>query len=143
MFKLDDCVGFVTNKEAKKIVKAFSQVLSYQGITRTQWIALYYLSISEYINQSELADTMNVEKSTMARLIDRMEKEGYVKREKHESDRRITYIRLTDVGRQRNKDLMPFGEDFNNTIIRDITEEDLDIFKKVLNKLVENAEKGK
>ena len=140
MFKLDDCVGFITNKVSKKISDVFNEKLSDYDVTRVQWIALYFLGRYEYINQSELAEKMDIKKSTMVRLIDRMEKEGYVRREKDIKDRRITYICLTELGKNSREELLPFGEEFSNLIIRDISDEDMKIFKKVLNKLFENAQ---
>lgn len=140
MFKLDDCVGFITNKVSKKISDVFNEKLSYYEVTRVQWIALYFLGRHEYINQSELAQKMDIKKSTMVRLIDRMVKDGYVQRKKDIKDRRITYICLTELGKKRREDLLPFGEEFSNLITRDISDEEMVIFKKVLNKLVENAQ---
>ncbi len=140
MFKLDDCVVFITNKVSKKIADIFNEKLSTYEVTRVQWIALYFLGKYEYINQSELAEKMDIKKSTMVRLIDRMEKDGYVQREKDIEDRRITYICLTELGKNRRKELLPFGEEFSNLITRGISDDDIEIFKKVLNKLVENAQ---
>ncbi len=140
MFKLDDCVGFITNNTSKRIADIFNARLNSYDVTRVQWIALYFLGTSKYINQSELAEKMNIKKSTIVRLIDRMEKEGYVQRKKDITDRRITYIFLTALGKKLRKKLLPFGEEFNNLISRDISDEDMEIFKKVLNRLVENAE---
>lgn len=142
MFQLDDCIGFITNKVSKKIADIFNEKLSKYGITRVQWIALYFLGKHEYINQSELADKMDIKKSTMVRLIDRMEKEGYVQRQKDINDRRITYICLTELGKKHREDLLPFGEDFSNSIVRNISEEEMEIFKKVLDRLVENTKFG-
>lgn len=143
MFELDDCVAFVTSKVSKKIADVFNEKLNNYDITRVQWIALYFLGKSESINQTELADKMDIKKSTMVRLIDRMEKEGYVRRKKDIEDRRITYICLTALGKKIRKELLPFGKEFSDLITRDISDEDMKIFKKVLNKLVENAAPNK
>ncbi|UUV19470.1 MarR family transcriptional regulator [Fusobacteria bacterium ZRK30] len=143
MFKLDDCVGFITNNTSKRIADVFNAKLNSYDVTRVQWIALYFLGTSEYINQSELAEKMNIKKSTIVRLIDRMEKEGYVQRKKDIKDRRITYIFLTALGKKLRKKLLPFGKEFSDLISKDISDEDMRIFKNVLNKLVENAELNK
>ncbi|MCS5421372.1 MULTISPECIES: MarR family winged helix-turn-helix transcriptional regulator [Psychrilyobacter] len=140
MIKLSDCVGFITNKASKKIADVFNEKLSAHEITRVQWTALYFLGKWEYINQSELAEKMDIKKSTIVRLVDRMEKEGYVRRKKDIKDRRITYICLTELGKKLRKELLPFGEEFSKLITRDISHEEIEIFKKVLNKLVENAQ---
>ncbi|OQY41509.1 MAG: MarR family transcriptional regulator [Fusobacteriia bacterium 4572_74] len=143
MFKSDDCIAFITNKVSKKIAHIFNEKLSDYKITRVQWIALYFLGKCEYINQTELSEKMDIKKSTVVRLIDRMEKEGYVQRKKNIKDRRVTYICLTALGKKLGKELLPLGGEFSDLITRDISDEDMWIFKKVLNKLVENAETEK
>lgn len=140
MIKLSDCVAFITSKASKQIADVFNEKLGAYEITRVQWIALYFLGKCEYINQTELAEKMGIKKSTVVRLIDRMEKEGYVLRKKDIKDRRITYICLTVLGKKLRKESLPFGKEFSNLIARDISDEDIEIFKKVLNKLVENAQ---
>jgi len=143
VFKSDDCIAFITNKVSKKIAHIFNEKLSDYKITRVQWIALYFLGKCEYINQTELSEKMDIKKSTVVRLIDRMEKEGYVQRKKNIKDRRVTYICLTALGKKLGKELLPLGGEFSDLITRDISDEDMWIFKKVLNKLVENAETEK
>jgi DNA-binding MarR family transcriptional regulator len=140
MFDLDDCVAFITSKISKKIADVFNEKLSKHNITRVQWIALYFLGDSEYVNQTELAEKMDKKKSTVVRLIDRMEKEGYVSRKKDIEDRRVTYICLTPFGKKIREELLPYGGEFSDLITKDISDDDIKTFKRVLNKLVENAE---
>lgn len=138
MFSLDTCVAFITNNSAKKIVDAFGHRLIPLGVTRVQWIALYYLGLQEIISQRELAEKMHIKDSTVARLIDRMERDGYVKRIKDTEDRRITNLIITDTGLTLREELLPEGEKFNAIISKDITEEEMEIFKRVLCKMVDN-----
>ena len=99
MFNIDDCIGFITNKCSKKISDEFNRRLQEYGVTRVQWIAIFYIGkYDNGISQRELSDLMNVKESSMVRLIDRMEKEELVIRKKNDNDRRITSIFLTDKG---------------------------------------------
>lgn len=139
MFEIDDCVSFVTSKASKEIADAFNEKLSSYNITRVQWIALYFLGKYECINQSELAEKMNIKTSTMVRLIDRMETEGYVLRTKDTNDRRITNLYLTKLGLKRREEIIEIGQRFSDFIIKDISDEDLLVFKNVMNKIVENS----
>lgn len=139
MFDLDDCVGFITNTASKQISDAFNEKLNTYSITRVQWIALYFLGKHNYVSQSELAVKMNIKNSTMVRLIDRMEKEGLVNRIKCKDDRRITNIYLTDLGISRINELLWIGEEFGNLVAKDISEKDIETFKNVLKKMVQNV----
>ncbi|MCG8502709.1 MAG: MarR family transcriptional regulator [Firmicutes bacterium] len=141
MFELDDCVSYIATNAVKKVADAFNKKLMALGITRVQWTALFYLGKYKSISQFELAEKMNIKTSTMARLIDRMEREGYVIRAKEPADRRVTKLVLTDKGRDLREKLIPEGERFSKLVSRDISDEEIRIFISVLNKMVENSTK--
>ena len=64
-------------------------------LTQVQWRALAYLSLNEGINQAGLADLLEVRPITVARLIDRMQKAGWVERRRDPGDRRAVRLHLT------------------------------------------------
>lgn len=108
------------------------------GVTRVQWIALYYLGREESISQKELADRMNVKESSIARLLDRMERDELVERIKNENDKRITNLRLTDKGKKYRIKLLPEGEKFEQLLYKNISDEEMQVFTTVLYKMVNN-----
>jgi MarR family transcriptional regulator for hemolysin len=65
------------------------------GITRAQLIILVRLEDKPDISQNELAAIAEVSPMTIARLIDRLEESGLVKRCPDPEDRRIWRLRLT------------------------------------------------
>ena len=82
---------------------------------------------------------MNVTDSSAGRLIDRLERDGLIERNRNESDRRVIYIKLTKNGDDLITELLPYGEIFNNDLTNDISEEELKIFDKVLKKMQSNV----
>ena len=130
MFNIDDCIGFITNKGAKKLADEFNK--------RVQWIALFYIGKSDGIFQKELSDLMNVKESSMVRLIDRMEKEDLVIRKKQANDRRITSIFLTSKGKELREKVLPLGQEFQDDATKGISAEELNNFKNVLEKMIQN-----
>ena len=80
-----------------------------QGMTRAQWTILIWLEREPGITQKELAEIIEVEPITVARLIDRLEKRGMVERRPDPKDRRIwrlhlrspAYPMLREIDRQR------------------------------------------
>ena len=81
---------------------------------------------------------MNIKDSTVARLIDRMEKEGYVMRLKDPSDKRVTNLILTEKGRKLREEFLPEGQKMSEIFSQNITEEEFETFKRVLTKMVDN-----
>lgn len=136
MFDLDSCVCFITNRVSKAMSEEFNERLLEYGMTRVQWIAMYYLLKHGRLSQRELGEKMDIKESTVARLVDRIEKEGHIERIKDSSDRRVTYLELTEKGRERIENLLPVGEKMSQDFAKEITEEEFDIFNRVLDKFM-------
>jgi MarR family transcriptional regulator, transcriptional regulator for hemolysin len=66
-----------------------------QGLTLAQWKILIHLERHAGLSQKELAEILEVEPITIARLIDRLETRGLVQRRDDPSDRRIWRLHLT------------------------------------------------
>ena len=66
-----------------------------QGLTLAQWKILLYLERQAGLSQKELAEILEVEPITIARLIDRLEARGLVQRRDDPADRRIWRLHLT------------------------------------------------
>lgn len=64
------------------------------GMTRAQWGILIWLDRQPGISQKELAELLEVEPITVARLIDRLEARGMVERRPDPRDRRIWRLHL-------------------------------------------------
>ncbi len=57
------------------------------GLTRSQWLVINRLYRRPGATQSELAEMLEVEKATAGRMVDRMEKKGWVVRRPDAADR--------------------------------------------------------
>ncbi len=64
------------------------------GMTRAQWGILIWLERQPGITQKELAEFLEVEPITAARLVDRLENRGMVERRHDERDRRVWRLHL-------------------------------------------------
>ena len=64
------------------------------GMTRAQWGILIWLDRQPGLSQKELAEILEVEPITVARLIDRLEARGMVERRADARDRRIWRLHL-------------------------------------------------
>lgn len=139
MFDLDTCVAYITDNSSKIICDAFSERLKKLGVTRVQWIALYYLGKEEYISQKELAKKMKVKESSIARLIDRMERDGLVERIRNQQDKRFINLSLTAKGKELTIKLLPEGKVFQDLLYKNISDEEIKNFTMILAKMVNNV----
>ncbi|WP_298836313.1 MarR family winged helix-turn-helix transcriptional regulator [Clostridium sp.] len=138
MFDIESSVCFINSKTSKKMVNMFNERLIPLGVTRVQWIAMYYLLKYGDLSQHELGERMDIKESTVARLLDRMEEEGLIKRSKAREDKRVTYINLTHKGRERIEELLPEGQKMSKLFSMSITEEEIQVFKRALQKFLGN-----
>ena len=91
----DRHLGFLVNDLARLLRRNYDRRLQSLGLTQAQWRAIAHISRNEGMNQSELADRLEVQAITLTRLIDRMQNSGWVERRSHPSDRRAVQLYLT------------------------------------------------
>ena len=138
MFDIESCVCFINNKTSKKMANMFNERLIQLGVTRVQWMAMYYLLKYGDMSQKELGERMDIKESTVARLLDRMESEDLIIRTQTKEDRRIKYIKLTPKGKEKIESLLSEGEKMSEFFSMGITEDEIEVFKRVLQKFEEN-----
>jgi DNA-binding MarR family transcriptional regulator len=109
------------------------------GMTRAQWVILVWLDRHPGLSQKELAEILEVEPITVARLIDRLEARRMVERRPDPRDRRIWRLHLRpeatpvleEIARQRVRMLEMVGADLDPAL-RDTMTEGLRRMKAVL-----------
>jgi MarR family transcriptional regulator, transcriptional regulator for hemolysin len=87
--------GFLLHDIARMMRKRFDQRARVLGLSRSQWQVLAHLSRHEGINQSGLAEILEIENITLGRLIDRLEERGWVERRADPNDRRARLLYST------------------------------------------------
>ncbi|MCS0495662.1 MarR family transcriptional regulator [Ancylobacter sp. MQZ15Z-1] len=92
-------LGFLLHDVARLLRKRFEQRAKESGLTRTQWQTLAYLSRNEGIQQGCLADMLEVEPITLARVVDKLEQRGLIERRAHPTDRRVWLLYLREGAR--------------------------------------------
>ncbi|WP_244227443.1 MarR family winged helix-turn-helix transcriptional regulator [Corallococcus aberystwythensis] len=68
--------------------------------TPPQVHALLWLGLDGSLTMGELAKRLGVTEKTVTGVVDRLEREGHIVRERGDTDRRIVRCRLTDKGKQ-------------------------------------------
>ncbi len=69
------------------------------GITAPQLWALKTISQHGSLSQGELSEKMYLHPSTITGVVNRLEKKGYVERDRNQADRRVVKVRLTPKGK--------------------------------------------
>lgn len=98
--KLDNQVCFRLYSVSRLITQSYQPWLSKLGITYTQYIVMMVLWEQDHQPVNDIAKRLLLETNTVTPLIQRMETEGLVRREKDKADARKTIVSLTPKGQE-------------------------------------------
>lgn len=87
--------GFLMTEASRLLRRLIDRRLMPLGLTRAQWAVLAALSARDGQTQSQLAESLEIEKSTAGRLIDHLESGGWLQRCPIPGDRRFWSVHLS------------------------------------------------
>lgn len=136
----EDSFGYLTNRAGSQMMKAMRDSLTTAGIEMPpeQMMVLFQLWEKDGINQKELVDGSFKDKTSITRGIHSLEKHNLVVRITDENDKRNKKIYLTQKGKKMEKIVKPLAYETQGQAIKGISKKDLEVCKKVLNKIYEN-----
>jgi DNA-binding MarR family transcriptional regulator len=91
----EQCLYFNTTSLARKLEREWAQAFKEFGLTPSQAFLLRVVLEKNGALQSELAQEMNISRSTATRTLDQLQKMHYVERQQSASDGRETVIAPT------------------------------------------------
>ncbi len=83
----------------------------------------------------EIATDQNITRPSVTVAVNKLEKKGYVLKEKCSNDGRKTYVKLTRLGRRMNAGHRYFHEEMCKKIAEDMTDEEKEILAQGITKL--------
>jgi DNA-binding MarR family transcriptional regulator len=99
-------IGRLLGFAGRMVGQRFQQVLDAEGLTHAGWQVLLLLAKSDHLTQREVAERVYVTQATVTGVMDTLERENYVIRERDEHDRRVVRVHLTLDGRVRVEQAM-------------------------------------
>lgn len=137
---LNKQVGVFLNLVHFRFKQYLSAIFAKHGydLTPEQFLVLDTLWDDGVLSQQELADILKKDKNSVTKLIDALERKRLVERIPDKIDRRLNLIHITELAKSMKDNITDIALDCANQIIKDIPEEDLNVFVSVLNKMAEN-----
>jgi len=84
----------------RQLMKQLEKELTPLELGPGNYLYLYSLSIHDGRKQQELADIIGVDKAAATRALCRLERDGFIRREADQNDRRATRVYLTSKARK-------------------------------------------
>lgn len=139
----DETIGLYTSRTVKNIIRFLTLHLKDFDVTPEQWTVLKRLAEQDGISQKELAKRSEKDQPTLTRILDILERKKLIYKEKNSEDRRSFLIFITEKGVAAKDELSPFIENlYEDTILKGISEEELEVYKSVLSQINANMTKG-
>jgi MarR family transcriptional regulator, transcriptional regulator for hemolysin len=118
--------GFMLNDVARLLRTYADHRAAQFGMTRAQWAVLVRLDRFEGLNQSELAEMLDLQPITLTRLLDKLCDNGLIERRPDPDDRRAKRLFLTAAARPLLKELSVLGEETMASALQGVTAQDVE-----------------
>ena len=107
-----------------------------------QYIFLLSLIENEGINQEQLSTLVKIDKTTTARAVAKLVKEGYIHRVVSTEDRRAYILHATEKGRHIAQNLETIMDKWNATLLRGFSAAEKKQLRTLLNRSIQNILQG-
>ena len=99
-YDFEKSIGYWVASTAHSLRRALDVQLAAESITFRQWEVLAWIAAKGEQSQVELADRLCIEAPTLAGILSRMERDGWLVRYECPDDRRCKRIRVTEKAEQ-------------------------------------------
>lgn len=128
----DSPLGFLFADIARLMRQRFQQYASESDLTYAQARALVYVARNEGLRQVELAELLEVQPITLARLIDQLQAEGLVERRADPSDRRAHRLYLCAAATGPLKQIRAVGQQVYEQMLAGLDKEERSALQSAL-----------
>ena len=133
----ENSIGPWLGKTSKIVDYYLQEAFSQNGIdlSKEQMIVLKKLNDQDGLHQHELAFLTLRDKSTLTRLLTKMEKKCYITRKQSKEDKRVNNVYLTNLGKDVFNKTRPIIKNILDTMQHNISKEEKDQMIKTLQKI--------
>lgn len=142
--QIKDTLGFEFKKMNDRIKRHIHLTLAREGFDELTvmhgWILGYLHRHEGAACQKDLESQFGIGKSTVTNILQLMEKKGYLTRTEDEKDGRIKRLKLTALGERTHMESIQVIDEIHQNMEEGITEEEREVFYRVLTKIRKNIE---
>ncbi|KYG06359.1 MarR family transcriptional regulator [Sorangium sp. So ce296] len=118
--------------ESRRLTKGMASGF---GLTGPQLTILKLLESFQDLSLSTLSERIRAQNSTVTGIVDRMEREGLVRRERSKADRRVVHIRLSEKGARLAREIQVEPMEIFRSALLGLSSTDLRDLLRILTKL--------
>lgn len=137
-FNIDNSFGYWINVVALKLKNELNRCFSNYEITAEQWAVLNRLWDKDGVTQKELAEKTAKDQPNTGRILEKLEKKGFISRQSDKNDRRILLVFLTPKGREYREEMITGAMEVLQRASKDISDDEIETLKSILQKISRN-----
>lgn len=141
MFDFANYFPYLLNRAGARLALAWGRESKPLGATLQEWRVLAALSTRRPQRMSELADSTTIDRTTLSRLVSRMEESEFVARGRSEDDGREVQIDLTAYGEQVTQRMLPLASRYETIALDGFSEAEVAAFKDMLKRVFANMDR--
>jgi len=129
-------VGYLVKRCGSMMTAIAEEAFQGQPVTFTQWVVLMSLRLHDaHLSPTGLSQETGYDMGALTRVVDGLAQNGYVRRERSETDRRAVDIMLTSAGRRQAEACIPLIVDLLNDLIEPFSKTEVDMLIPLLQRL--------
>lgn len=136
---LESNLGYYLTKARNVLVERTDRAVKPLGLTTQQIGVILMLSSRRASTPFELSRAMSYDSGSMTRLLDRLEKKGFVVRSRSDADRRMVKLELTPQGHEAARQLPALGATVLNEQLRGFSAAELATLLDLLGRFIANG----
>jgi DNA-binding MarR family transcriptional regulator len=138
----EESLGYQVNHLARLLAQALATRIAPYGVVPGQFAQLLVLFEEDGLTQRELCDRVRIEQATMAKTLQRMQRDGLVRCDPDPDDRRRIRVYLTDQARALESELVATARSVNTFATDGLTDAEIASYLDLTARLVNNLERS-
>ena len=139
-FTRQSSLGYQVNHVARLLEAALHQRISPLGVVPGQFAQILALYEEDGLTQRQLCDLVRIEQPTMAKTLQRMERDLLIRREPDPGDGRRARVLLTAHARALRSDLVDAATAVNAAATKGLSDREVSEFMRTLARIIDNLE---
>ena len=140
--RVEASLGYYLSKARNVLAQRMDRAVGPLGLTSSQIGVILLLSCGRAHTPYELSRAMSYDSGSMTRMLDRLEKKGFIARNRSDADRRMVELELTPEGKEAARVLPGIGSAVLNEQLRGFSESDVATLVNLLDRFIQNGESG-
>lgn len=122
------------------MAQALKERIEALGVVPGQFAQLLALYEQDGLTQAELCERVRIEQPTMASTLNRMERDGLIRRVPDPADRRRARVMLTTQARRLEGDLVSAARGVNSAATRGLSDGEVAALMRTIAQVIDNLE---